>query len=245
MTVIYERLIAFEAAFNFRDLGGYETSDGYEVRWRRVFRSAALHGMTPADIVLAQELGLRSIFDLRSPRELEEDGLGVLYDGGAVSHRHAPFFRDVTGARPRDLNVDMVTLYTQMLVTAQPAIGEVFVTLAEEETYPAVFHCAAGKDRTGVVSALLLRTLNVDDATIAADYALSTEYITPRLEALQSEKSRARYGDIPPHMLRAEPETILQTLDAIDQQYGSARAYLANCGVSDAQLDALRQHLLQ
>lgn len=245
MTVPYERLIAFEAAFNFRDLGGYETLDGYQVRWRRVFRSAALNGMTPADVLLAQELDLRAVFDLRSPYELAEHGLGTLYDGGAILHRHTPFFRDLTAPAARDLDLDMVTIYRLLLVNAKPAIAEIFETLADEETYPAVFHCVAGKDRTGIVSALLLRTLNVDDATIVADYALSGTYITPRLETLRTAQPTDRYGDIPPHTLRADPETILQTLDALDQEYDSARAYLVDCGVSDAQLDAIRRHLLQ
>jgi protein-tyrosine phosphatase len=133
-----------------------------------------------------------------------------------------------------------------MLDVAQEAIGEIFVALAEEPTYPAVFHCVAGKDRTGVTSALLLRVLRVDDATIAADYALSGEYITPRLEAEWaqfSEAQRARYGDIQPYMLRADPETILRTLEFVDAQYGSVTAYLAGCGVSAVQLDALRRQL--
>jgi len=245
MTVPYERLIAFEAAFNFRDLGGYETAGGYQVRWRRVFRSAELNGMTPADILLARELGLRSVFDLRSPYELDERGIGTLFDGELVHHRHTPFFRDVTAPATRDLDLDMVAVYRLLLAIAQPAISEIFVTLADEGTYPAVIHCVAGKDRTGLVSALLLRTLNVDDATIAADYALSGEYITPRLEALRTAQSSDRYGEIPPHTLRADPETILQTLDTLDQEYGSARGYLLGCGVSDAQLDAIRRHLLQ
>lgn len=248
MTGAYERLIAFEAAFNFRDLGGYTTSDGYEVRWRRVFRSAALHHMTPADVALAHELGLHTIFDLRSPRELDEDGLGGLIESVAVRHRHAPFYRDVTGAPPPNLNVDMLTQYVEMLDIGRESIGDIFNALAEDATYPVVVHCVAGKDRTGIVSALLLRALNVDDATIAADYTLSGEYITPRLEAELAqftEASRARYGDVPPHILRADPETILQTLEFVDAQYGSAPAYLAGCGVGAAQLDAVRRYLLQ
>jgi protein-tyrosine phosphatase len=204
--------------------------------------------MTPADIVLARDLGLHTIFDLRSPPELEEDGLGALFDDGLARHRHAPFFRNETGVRPGGLNVEMLTLYIEMLDLGREAIGDVFTALAEEPTYPAVFHCAAGKDRTGVVSALLLRVLNVGDATIAADYALSGEYITPRLEAewAQSEEAlRKRYGEVPAHIHRADPETILQTLEFMDAQYGSVQAYLAGCGVGADQLDALRRHLLR
>lgn len=246
MTVTYNRRLELAGSFNFRDLGGYTTADHNTVRWRKLFRSDALHRLTPEDISQITDIGLTSVFDLRSSHELERDGLGSLFDGGGILHRHVPFHANPTPRDPAELQMDLLALYERMLEQAQPCIQTVFSALAEETTYPAVFHCAGGKDRTGIISGLVLSVLGVSLADIIADYALTNDFMAGRLEALR--KSAALddpYRNINPSWLRAEPETMAQTLALIQAGHGSVEGFLLASGVSRSQLELVRHHLLE
>ncbi|CAN5373417.1 tyrosine-protein phosphatase [soil metagenome] len=245
MTVAYERRLELAGSFNFRDLGGYETADGRIVRWRRLFRSDALHRLTPEDIQQLDEIGLTAVFDLRSSYELERDGLGSLFDGG-VLHRHVPFHSNPAPRQPAELQIDLFTLYERMLEEAQPCVNAVFSALAEDETYPAVFHCAAGKDRTGIISGLVLSVLGVPDEDIITDYALTDGFMADRLAALrESAELDESYRNINPSWLRAEPATMAQTLTLIQAEHGSIVGFLLASGVTHVQLEAVRDHLLE
>jgi len=246
----YERRIALEGAMNFRDLGDYPTQDGRHVRWRTLFRSDRLVGLTAPDIEALRAVGITTVFDLRTAAELTRHGTSPLYDHGVI-HRHVPFVTEVgntasepeeaTGATP---NERRAALYIDLIERAHPAIGEIFAALAEPRHYPAVFHCAAGKDRTGMTAALILHTLGVPDEVIAQDYALTTQYLTwtdEQIEAMSKEYNIA----ITRENLGAAPETILTLLATIEARYGSVAAFLAGCSVSAAQIAALRDNLLE
>lgn len=241
----FERRIALTGCYNFRDLGGYETVDGRTVRWRRIFRSDALHGLTDEDVSQLSEIGLTAVFDLRSPAEVERDGIGSLFTNG-VLHHHVPFVNHVSTDRSSDyFDGSLADLYARMLQGARPCINEVFSGLAESDAYPAVFHCAAGKDRTGIISGLLLSVLGVPDETIIADYAITDGLMADRIEAMRAASALdARYDSYPAHILRAEPATMATTLSSIKQEYGSVTGFLAECDITDGQLDTLRTHLL-
>lgn len=245
MTTTYERRLALTGSFNFRDLGGYETADGRTVRWRRLFRSDALHGLTLEDIAQLDEIGLTAVFDLRSAAEIERDGLGSLYDG-MVLHHHVPFVADVESSDARDLGASLSDLYQHMLKGAQPCISTMFSALADEQTYPAVFHCAAGKDRTGIISGLVLSALGVPDEDIIADYALTDGYMADWLKAMRSSGRLGEDADsYPEHVLRAEPATMAQTLHLIQSEHGSIEGFLLANGVTGTQLESVREHLLE
>jgi protein-tyrosine phosphatase len=243
MVTTYERRIELEGNYNFRDLGGYESADGRVLRWRKLYRSDALHNLTHEDVRRLGLLGLAAVFDLRTAYELEHDGLGALYDAG-VSHHHTPFISDPTPPERREFTDDLHPVYVRMLASAQPSIKLIFERLAREDSYPAVFHCAAGKDRTGVMAAMVLRALGVSDATIIADYALSTTYITPHLEARWEAGDLGPYKNIPKAFLRADPESMVKILNVVDEEYGPGAAYLAATGLSRDILEQLRERLL-
>jgi protein-tyrosine phosphatase len=245
----YERRLVLEGAMNFRDLGGYPTQDGRRVRWRRLFRSARLVDLTPTDIDVLRRLGIATVFDLRTADELERHGTSPLYDHGVI-HRHVPFVQEVgnTGAAEaaseQSVEERRPNLYIDLIERAQPAIGEVFTALAEPHHYPAVFHCAAGKDRTGMTAALLLHALGVDDEVIAEDYALTAQYLHYTDEQL--EQMAKEYNiTVTREQLGADPETILTLLRTLDQRYGSVLAFLARCGVTYTMLGALQEQLLE
>ncbi len=246
---VLERRIPLAGAANFRDLGGYPTQDGRRVRWRRLFRSDRLAELSPADVDVLRELGITTVFDLRTADELDRHGTSPLYEHGVI-HRHVPFVEKVgntagaeaTEGRPSEQR--RADMYIEQMERAHAAIREVFTSLAEPHHYPAVFHCAAGKDRTGMTAALLLHALGVDDEVIAQDYALTAQFVQytdERIEALAKE-----YGmTFTREQLGAEPETIVVLFRTLEERHGSVLGFLAECGVTGAQLEALRAELLE
>ncbi len=245
--MILERHIPFEGNRNFRDLGGYQTSEGRQVHWRRLFRSDCLHELSAADITKLREMQVQTVFDLRSTHELEIDGLGEIYQHGII-HRHTPLIPENAPRISEDdqgQELDYADSFLKLIGMAEPVIAEIFTDLAEASTYPAVFHCSSGKDRSGVLSALILRTLGVDDETIIEDYALSTQYITPYLEEqLAAGAFEAFHDNVTPEMLRANPANMRKLLANIDASYGPGAEVVRACGVSMDSIGMLRDLLL-
>lgn len=237
----YERALALVGCGNFRDLGGYETADGRRTRWRTLFRSDALHQLGDEDIDQLSGAGINLAvgFDLRSSLELTNTGTGRVYERGA-RHFHAPIIEvlstpDVTGQMPR-------LSYFERLEGASQAVGQIFHLLADEASYPAVFYCAAGKDRTGIVAALILRAVGVSDDQIIADYMLTQPMSMERREARMRELGWTTPLD--PKLYEASDEAIRKLLSGIDETHGSVEGYLAGCGVNEAVLEAVKGNLL-
>jgi protein-tyrosine phosphatase len=241
-----ERRIALEGCFNFRDLGGYPTAEGRQVRWRRLFRSDALHHLTPRDVaVCVDELGIGDVVDLRSSGELRAEGRGLL-ESAPLRYHHLPLF---DGALPEgESRAEALTLsdrYFLMAEFAREPIARVVTTLAGADA-PAVYHCAAGKDRTGVVSAVLLGLLGVRDEIIVADYAASRENLDAVIERLMSaEGYQEMLESLPPDTLHAEPATMIALLERVRERYGSMQGYAEAIGVTPATLSRLRDALLE
>jgi protein-tyrosine phosphatase len=241
------RLVPFEACFNFRDLGGYETVDGRRVRWGALFRSDTLHRMTVADLDQFRALGIRTVFDLRASQELDEDG--GLDASVAVTHVHLPVLDTVRAPaeRRQQVSIEPAEAYAYMTDVGRDALARLFDGLVGPHALPAVFHCTAGKDRTGIAAALLLGALGVDEDTIVADYAL-TELTWPRTEAWVRERepeTAARWATYPDGALTAKAETMRAFLGALQEQHGTLRDTVRALGVSTATLDALDAALLE
>ena len=239
-----QRRIALDGCLNFRDLGGYPTADGRRVRWRELFRSDSLHLLTTADVQrLRQELGLGFVIDLRSTAELRKEGRGLL-EAQAIRFHHLPLFDGERTARtdPPPF-ASLGELYFLMIEHAAPAVGRVVTALAESGC-PAVFHCAAGKDRTGVVSAVLLGLLDVPDEVIVADYAATREQLEAIVDRLMSlEGYKAMLAELPPDTMHAEPETMITLLERVRGTYGAMAEYARHAGVSDDAIATLRARL--
>jgi protein-tyrosine phosphatase len=239
-----ERRIALEGCLNFRDLGGYPTADGRRLRWRMLFRSDGLHALTERDVVrLRDEIGLAHVIDLRSSGELEADGRGPL-EREPLRFHHLPLFDIEPGPGPRP-QIALADLYFVMAEFAKQRVARVLEALSQASG-PAVYHCTAGKDRTGLVSAVLLGLLGVRDEVIVADYAATRESLDAIVERLMASKGyRDVLGTLPPETLHAEPETMISLLDRIRERYGSMRGYAQHIGVSDVALDRLAERLLE
>lgn len=244
-----ERLVALEAVHNFRDLGGYETADGRTTLWRTLYRADGLYRLTPADVEALEPLGLRTVIDLRSAPELDERGRFPV-DAHPVGFHHLPIV-DKTWAQgdapdyERDEDF-LIWAYQDMLTVGAPRFATAFEVLAEPGALPAVFHCAAGKDRTGLLAALLLGSLGVSQADILADYALTVEGMARFREWAAREWPEwiERMASIPPAYTAALPEAMGHILDALRAEHGTIRAYVRSIGVTDDTLTTLESVLL-
>jgi protein-tyrosine phosphatase len=241
-----DRLVVLEGCLNFRDLGGYPTADGRRLRWRQLFRSDALHGLTPADVAhLRDELGVTTVVDLRSTAELRGDGEAPLRRE-AIVHHHVPLFDgEMIHPEERPASISLSERYWLLAEYAKPKIAQVVTTIAAA-TGPAVYHCAAGKDRTGVISAVLLGVLGVPEEVIVADYAATKENLDAIIERLMATKSYERVlTNLPPDTLHAEADTMTTFLERIRANYGDMRAYARAAGVPADALEALAERLVE
>lgn len=241
-----KRRIELEGCYNFRDLGGYPTADGRSVRWRQLFRSDALHHLTQRDVTrLTDEFGIGHVVDLRSSKELRAEGRGLLSSATPCFH-HLPLFDGgIPEGEARSAALSLADRYFLMAESAKQRIARVVTTLAESDA-PAVYYCAAGKDRTGVVSAVLLGVLGVREEVIIADYAASQEKLDAIIDRLLATESyQEMLAVLPEDTQHAEPETMISLLDRIRERYGSVSEYALAAGVSRDSLERLRDRLLE
>lgn len=241
-----DRLVSLDGCVNFRDLGGWRTGDGRRVRRGLVFRSDALHRLTADDLArLRGALGVRTLIDLRSSHEVTSEGCGPLAEPPTAYH-HLPFFdgpaRDPGRARPEG---GLAAIYLAMLRFAQAPIARALETLAASPG-AAVFHCAAGKDRTGVLSAVVLGAIGVVDSDIVEDYAYTRRALPRILERLRASQAYDYvFTELPPETLHAEPATMEALLESVRAEWGSLRGYASAAGVGPGALDALAARLLE
>jgi protein-tyrosine phosphatase len=240
------RDVRLDGAVNVRELGGLSTVGGRRVRAGIVLRSASLADLTDEDVTTLRGAGLRTVVDLRGGAEVERDGRGPLA-GTTVGYRNLPVVgaRSVRLDQAEDIETgSLLAHYVTYLETSADVVVEVVRLLARPEAVPAVVHCAAGKDRTGVVVAVLLDALGVDRAQIVADYA-ATEANMPLVRAQLSASATTReLGTVPDWVLTALPETMEGLLAHLDTQGGTV-AWLRSHGLTDDELAQLRATLLE
>lgn len=241
-----QRQLVLEGAFNMRDLGHVHTTDGYEVRNGKLFRADALHKLTTADLELLGVFGIAAVIDLRSEHEIANTGPARLTEQGA-RHIHKPIMGG-DPARPNRENMpdNLGHLYTLMAKNGSDRFVDTVEALAAIENMPAVFHCAAGKDRTGITAALIYSVLGVDRETIIADYVL-TDANMQRMRAQLIEgqpEIAAQAGSYPESYMRAEDATIRTFLSELDDEFGSPTAWLHASGLQESSVETLRRELL-
>jgi protein-tyrosine phosphatase len=247
-----ERWVRLDGCLNFRDLGGYRTHDGRTVAWRRVYRSDSLHRLTAVDAgLVARELGLVTAIDLRAHDEVERAGRGPLADHG-VAWVHA-----VTSDRAMSVPAAgtsqnwrrrrVAELYLVMLEMRSAAYAQGLEVLATPERNPAVLFCMAGKDRTGILSALALALLGVPDDDIAADYALTGTVAPSMRERSHREfpETKAVTEMLPRDILDAPAHAMAETLVLVRDRYGTVEGFAEHAGAAPDLAPRLRAALLE
>jgi protein-tyrosine phosphatase len=229
---------------NFRDLGGHSTPTGL-VRTGHVYRSDSLAHVEPSDVVhLVEERGIKLVVDLRREHEVEVAPLAALEAAGVRVVHESLIDPAVPPLQTNDL-VDgtLADRYVSILATSGHQFVSVLRLIADDANHPMVFQCAAGKDRTGLVAAMVLGLLGVDEDTIAADYAATAMVVDLLLARLQARiPDRAPLG---PRIMSAEADTMRLALHWLRETHGSIEAYTRTHGLTEADLAALRDDLIE
>jgi protein-tyrosine phosphatase len=210
---------------NLRDLGGLPAQGGQVVASGRLFRGSSPSRFEQAERQALQALELRTIIDLRMHDEVVTSG--IQQASPTLRVHHHPLFESARQSwiAPKDQSPpSTASRYFEMLNDGVDALANIVLRMAQPETTPLLFCCAAGRDRTGIVAACLLDLLGVDDALIAHDYAQSDAFVHD--------------GG------RAHSSTIVELLKLVRQTYGSTRSMVQSFGVSDAVFDRLELELL-
>ena len=240
-----DRLIALEGALNWRDLGGYPTADGHVTRWDRVFRADGLDQLTDADLDVIADLGIKLVIDFRVDREVDENP-SRLPDHPGLRRQRLPIGGDEVEGRSiletikaGDLKTytieEMAIGYERLLEEAALNFGEVIIHAADPANHHMVFHCTAGKDRTGLMAMLLLGALGVSDEDIVADYELTTHYRSnKRLAILGPELAKAGVDiEAVRPFLTAQAPVMAATIGTLKARFGSIEGYL----IHEAEID--------
>lgn len=271
------RLIPIQGVINFRDLGGYQTRSGQQVRWGKAYRSAQLDRLTTQGIAQLQALNIKTVVDLRFSEEtLMYPTLRAAVPQAQMlswhdeqDSQHSNLIRDkaakvMGGWRdsldsndPELVREAMRMNYPQKLYSHAMIYRRMLHALIDEQS-PIVFHCAAGKDRTGVAAALILGLLGVDDQTIIEDYLVTQSQMGELVESWLAggATDREHYADFQKRLIdlprelvqpvfEADPSYIETLLDYVESQYQGFVNYAERVlNITPDQIDALRRHML-
>ena len=242
-----DRSICFEVVFNVRDLGGIPTAEGRRVRPGHVFRADGVQRLSGDDLDRARDLALTTVIDLRTPGEIERGGRFPV-EHYPVDWHHLPIIERMWSDDDLVPTAGAVAFlrdrYVEMLDSGAASLRRI-VELVAGGT-PALFHCAAGKDRTGVVAAVLLGLVGVARDEIAADYHATAGAMAAFVDWLTTAHPEAMDAmtSQPPEYLEAPMEAMHGFLDHVDDRYGSMEGLAEGLGVADDTLADLRRTLL-
>ncbi len=234
-----QRLLNIPSLLNARDLGGYPTRDGSQTRWRSLLRADDLVQLTPAGVQGMAEFGIETVVDLRWPEEI-----AVYPSPIPISLKHVRYHQISLLARTSAQWSELGAGCTKemwkcaVLERTRSELKEVLQVIAASAPGPLLFHCVAGKDRTGIIAALMLALADVTPEAIAYDYALSTERLRDAyLHRYASEDPRDVLENV-----RCPEEGVYNMLEYLDR-LGGIRAYLEQIGIGEAQIASLRAKL--
>ena len=253
--ITFQRRLDLEGAPNIRDLGGYQTRHGNTTRWGRIFRAGRLSALTPRDKAQLQQFDLRVICDFRREDEYLKD-VTDLGDFAAPAihnlaispgdHTQSIALSDFQSVNGEQMFEWMVLINRELALKQTHTYRRMFELLLDTEDGGFLFHCSAGKDRTGFAAALILETLDVPRDTIMEDYLLTAQYYPPKgeLEYLASKYTESR-ADVDLTAFQALMDTREEYLSAaysaIEEHYDSVETYLREeLGLGDAERELLK-----
>jgi protein-tyrosine phosphatase len=241
------RRLSWDACYNARDVGGYETCDGPTTRWDALLRADNLCRLTGEGRAALIDHGVTTIIDLRTERELEVDlpPFRTNPSDGVAYHHLALFPDDDHWYGELAQTSSSGEMYRLFLDRWGERIAGIITVIARAPEGGVLVHCHGGKDRTGVIVALLLALVGVPDATIAEDFALSDVYLRPwydeMLAPVEDPEQRER---LTKQIFTAFPETMLATLEYLRDEYGGAEQYLLSHGAWALDIERLRNRLV-
>jgi len=237
-----QRHLPIKGTYNVRDLGGYRTETG-QTQWGRLLRADALHRLDSDGVDALLASGVTAVIDLRHGDELTHQPNP--FDGhAAVAYHNVSLFAAFAPSLMSEGDL-LLELYKTALTQRQPALAQVLQIIADAPAGAVLFHCTAGKDRTGIVAALLLGVAGVEAALIVEDYALTAELIAPIVADITAGAVARGADPVGFHrLLASEPATMVATLEFIQAEFGSITSYMEQIGLDQPTIDRLRNRLL-
>ncbi len=253
-----ERLIPMEGVLNFRDLGGIPTTDGRVVKWGKFYRSGKLSKLSKRDLRYFRTLGIKTVADFRDDNEIKEDP--NRYPENYVVERIRMPIGDAEGNMQRELrktikkanprNFDSEKFVADVMVQFVDSFAFQYKPFMEyvsnPEKTPLLFHCTAGKDRTGMGAAILLAMLGVDREVIFGDYLMSNFYRTKKINRSLRKATLVGVDQlIAQPLVEVKPSYIAAAFEAIDKKYGSVENFVwVEYGIDDYKLGTIRKEFL-
>ncbi|WP_236977011.1 MULTISPECIES: tyrosine-protein phosphatase [Mycobacterium] len=233
--------LEIDGTFNLRDVGGLPVQGGGRLRCNLLYRSDAIDAISEAGRRSLRDLNLRTVIDLREPRERREAPPDL---GNGVRCEQIPILRDrLTYGHLADI----ADLYAAVIGVAGPEFAAVIECLSRPDALPALVHCTAGKDRTGMAVGLLLAAIGVPDSAVADDYAVTEVNLGE--EARARVLQRAIEAGIPAQqlavMMGSPPQLMMDVLDQVRAANGTVAAYLTRHGLDTDALVRLRRTLVE
>ena len=251
------RKLPFTGAHNFRDLGGYKTSDGKTVKWGKVYRSDNLHSLTDEDLKYMERLNIKSVVDFRSDEERNEEPdrltpdmtpilLPIKFEPEGVTEN---LTRDLTFGNLdssnllRDFNIILVKEFTE-------EYREFFRHIVDNGGEPFLLHCTAGKDRAGFGSAMILTVLGVPREKIIEDYLLTNTYVSDHVDRKLLETELKTFFRADSDNLRkinfVEERYIQAAFDTIDSHWGGMDQYISDgLNLTEEDIGKIRNYYLE
>lgn len=230
---MYYQRLPLESTYNTRDLGGIPTKNKQTVAWKKLFRSDDICRLTESDVLFLKEYGVGASIDLRTKREREASDYPLEKSSGMKLY-HIPFMTDesIQDISKSTSELSLYDFYQQLILEQQAVINELFQAIYASKETGLIFHCAAGKDRTGVLALLLLGLLDVDEKDIIANYETSYTY-------LSANEGFGLVEDYQ-HLLYSDRRNMEKLFAFITDNYGTIYNYLRHCGLSEMVLAEIR-----
>lgn len=229
----------FDGAPNIRELGGYLNNTGNVLKKHKLLRGGALSGLTAKELEALNDYGIKTCIDLRIAKEKQ--------DGDPFNQSDFLVYHSIPIAGAVDLQCDpkelLYVLYISILEEHRKALLREMQIIAAE-TEGIIFHCTAGKDRTGLTAMFILSVCGVCEEQIIADYQASAENNREQTRKQLEQLQASGLARIPAEIFESNPQTMRRTLDYLRRNYGSPEGYLREIGVTEKELNAIRKKML-
>lgn len=239
-----ERHLPLNGAVNVRDLGGYAVAGGKTTRWGRFLRADSPHHLDHGELAMLVDYGITTVIDLRREDELRREPNPFAEHARVAYHNVSLFEAMAPSDYVRNPNL-LPDLYIRALGERRAAFAEVLNHIAAASEGGVLFHCTVGKDRTGLIAAILLLIAGADRETVLQDYAMTGPLIAPLIDTLARSAEARGIDPVAFQMIaRCDPSVMVTALDALDTTHGGLESWLSATGIERETVSAIRQSLL-